>query len=453
MRNASLGIAPVQHMLRTGAFVLTLLAPAQAIRGDNLMPPTTDTPLTIETAKQAFREARGISDKDAGKLWGKTLYGPILLADTTTRKVIANEPDPQGTLKAADGVYTGALDKGDIISNAPVEWHGKRWTMLMWPEYKEEFFRHATLAHEMFHRIQPQFGLVLGDVLCPHLDTAEARIWLQLEWRALAKALVSTGTTQDQAIADALLFRATRLAHAAAQADAERRQELTEGVPEYTGLTIGAPDRASAIWRIVSRLTAPAEGSFVRTAAYTTGPAYGFLLDEKMPGWNRILTPKSDLAAMLASKVKPATKPASVQAAFYGIGFLRTSEEAIAAEMQKRKQAFRKKLVDGPTLALPQAGDFQIGFAPVQLTSLDDLGTIYPNLRVTAAWGILIASDDALITPDFSRVFVTAPQKNTPEITAHSQHITGAGWSLELTDGWQMVETTPDRWQVQKIQN
>ena len=46
--------------------------------------------------------------------------------------------------------------------------------------------RSITLVHEMFHRVQPSLHLMAPDTLNPQLDTEAGRVWLQLEWRALA---------------------------------------------------------------------------------------------------------------------------------------------------------------------------------------------------------------------------------------------------------------------------
>ena len=42
------------------------------------------------------------------------------------------------------------------------------------------------LIHELFHRIQPQLGLLVPDLPSDHLDTLEGRYWMQLEWKALS---------------------------------------------------------------------------------------------------------------------------------------------------------------------------------------------------------------------------------------------------------------------------
>ena len=107
--------------VQVGILLLTAIAAAGA-----------DTPPdSIANAKKVFADARAVSDKEDGHLWGRKLYGRILLVNPDTRAVVANEPDPQGILHAVDGVYVGTLPKSVIISNAPIDWEGLRWTMLM----------------------------------------------------------------------------------------------------------------------------------------------------------------------------------------------------------------------------------------------------------------------------------------------------------------------------------
>jgi hypothetical protein len=66
-------------------------------------------PNSIAQAKKIFADARAVSAKEGGRLWGRKLYGRLLLVDPKTRAVVANEPDPQGVLHATEGVYVGTL--------------------------------------------------------------------------------------------------------------------------------------------------------------------------------------------------------------------------------------------------------------------------------------------------------------------------------------------------------
>ena len=107
------------------------------------------------------------------------------------------------------------------------------------------------MLHELFHRIQPELGLITaggparaGDA---HLDTLEGRVWLRLEWRALARALCQSGEDRKRAVSDALAFRLTRRSQFANAAENERVEEIREGLAQYTGTvaTAASPLRQS----------------------------------------------------------------------------------------------------------------------------------------------------------------------------------------------------------------
>ena len=156
---------------------------------------------------------------------------------------------------------------------------------------------------------------------------------------------------------DALLFRAHRRALFPGSREIEDGLEIAEGVPEYTGTVMGSPDLASARWRAIGRLTDPDQtGTFVRFFAYLSGPPYGLLLDERLPGWRAKLTARSDLGDLLASTL-PGQAPASAdaRAAVYGAAALRISETDRAAKADAEKARWRALLVDGADLAVAKS--------------------------------------------------------------------------------------------------
>lgn len=404
--------------------------------------------LDADNASRLFEEARDVSSKEGGKLWGTELYGPIILIDLDAERVIANEPDTEGILQSAGGVYTGALPDAIAPANTPTEWAGKRWTMLIWQSLPEDrLTRQKMLAHEMFHRVQPALNLMARDSLTLHLDTTEGRIWLQLEWRALAAALISEGAAQEQAIRDALAFRAHRREMFPGAAAAERSQEIAEGVPEYTGLIIAAPDAGAARWRAVASLADPdTDISYVRSFAYVSGPPYGLLLDQRSPGWRAKLSVDSDLGGMLAATVKRgASASAERRASAYGAAAIRNAEADRAARIEEVKSRYRELLVEGPTLTLPNAGSFSINFNPSTIISLDDETAVYPTLHASDAWGTLDVKDGALLKPDFSSITVSAPTSPS------GRRLTGEGWTLDLAEGWRLSPSSkPDSYIVEK---
>ncbi len=400
--------------------------------------PPPPSPIDMTQVKAAFAEAEEISNREGGRLWGKRLYGSLFFVNPETRYVVANEPDLEGVLHATDGIYVGTLPKEIIVSNAPVEWQGKRWTMLMWPTIPTDpIERRVTFAHELFHRIQPGLGLAAPDSPNLQLDTPEGRLWLQLEWRALAAALIEQGFRQTEAIRDALAFRSHRHELFAGSALTEASLEIAEGVPEYTGTIAGEPDRDSARWRAIGKLTAPDQNiTFVRSFAYTSGPPYGLLLDQRYPRWRTKLSAQSDLSALLASTLPPqAAISAEARAPLYGAVAIRIAEAERAQRTEAAKARYRARLIEGPTLVLP-GGRIAFSFNPSALVSLGDANTVYPTFHATAEWGTLDVTDGVLIPTDFSSVTLAAP-KDTK-----GPHLEGPGWTLDLKAEWSVVKGT-----------
>lgn len=410
--------------VQVGILLLTAIAAAGA-----------DTPPdSIANAKKVFADARAVSDKEDGHLWGRKLYGRILLVNPDTRAVVANEPDPQGILHAVDGVYVGTLPKSVIISNAPTDWEGLRWTMLMGFTIPDDTTtRRITFAHELFHQMQPDLHLAAADTPALHLDTEQGRVWLQLEWRALAAALIETGAAQTSAIRDALAFREYRRAQFPKSGQIEASQEIAEGVAEYTGLVAGEPDTYAARWHAASRLAHPdVSVSLVRSFAYTSGPGYGLLLDERLPGWRTRISTETDLGDLLGSTLKQReVASAQSRAPYYGIAEIQLAEADRAANAEAERARYRALLVEGPVLVTPQPGRFS--FNPNSLISLGDAGTVYPTFHAEAAWGTLDVKAGVLIPVDFSSTTLPAPRD------PQGSHIEGPGWTIDLASGWSVV--------------
>ena len=196
-------------------------------------PPAAPSPIDLAQAKAAFAEAQAVSNDEGGRLWGKKLYGGLFFVDPESRAVVANEPDPDGVLHATEGVYVGTLPKEIIVSNAPVEWEGKRWTMLMWPTIPTDTIeRRVTFAHELFHRIQPGLGSRGAGFPQPPTRHAGRPSMAPTRMARTRRRAHRTGTAaQTEAIRDALAFRSHRHELFAGSARTEASLEIAEGVP------------------------------------------------------------------------------------------------------------------------------------------------------------------------------------------------------------------------------
>ncbi len=260
-------------------------------------------PIDVAKAKEYFDQAHALCTADGGKLWGKSLCGPMILADPRTRTVAADQSDAESRLRLQDGVYLGTLPAEVNIANTSTAWAGVRWIMIMWPLPASPTARARLLMHESFHRIQDELGLPASSPANAHLGTLEGRIWLGLEWRALGQALArpdAPSTERKRAIEDALLFRTRRQALFANAKQQETALELNEGLAEYTGYKLRGTTDAATMEAAIQRLVSSEDdSSFSRSFAYASGPAYGLLLDLAGVSWRKSLTSESDLGEIL----------------------------------------------------------------------------------------------------------------------------------------------------------
>lgn len=176
----------------------------------------------------------------------------------------------------------------------------------------------------------------------------------------------------------------------------------------------------------------PQGGSFVRTYAYPLGPAYGLLLDRWSPGWTRRIAAEDDLGAltMAAAGVEPDPDPDAAAARYAG-SEMWAAEQAREAERQARVEELRRRFVDGPALIVPRARN--ASFMTTGVTPIPGAGTVLPTYRVTGDWGSLEA-DLVLVAPDQRTLRLAGP------FTIEGAIISGAGWTLELAEGWTVRE-------------
>jgi len=383
--------------------------------------------LQPQLADRYFKEATTLCERDAGRLWGVSLCGPMVIFDQATRTRATSQPEPEGPIPRFPGFVDG-----------PVTWGGVRWfsfPLSMLPE-KDPDMRQQVMLHGLFHRIQPELGFMTEDGFNEHLDTLEGRVWMQLEWRALRRALESRSSDRA-AIADALAFRRERRARFPGAAENERRDEIREGLASYTGIAAWANSPADARRAAAKELAAgESQASFVGNFEAASGPAYGVLLDDLLPAWRRQVRGTSDLGDLLASATnRPPTTDVAVAAARYDGATLRTAEEARDRAQQVRVAELRRRFVDGPVLRMPGTGTGSSD--TTGSVGIPEVGTVFfHNFTLAAQWGRLNANDGVLRSADGSTLFVpvTAPLEGTT--------LQGEGWSITLNAGWVVQPAT-----------
>lgn len=400
----------------TALFLLVLLGAA----------PAADAQVDPQVAQRYFEEAKRLCERDGGRLWGVSVCAPMVIGDMRTQTFATSEPPPDAPRPPAVGLVNG-----------PVKWGGATWAAYAWNDLvnRTAQSRNEVLLHELFHGVQSRLGLLVPLVENEHLDALDGRYWLRLELRALARALTASGEQRNAAVRDALAFRQARRRIYPAAAENERALEINEGTASYAGTVLAASSRAHATASALETLTGFEKAeSFTRTFAYASGPAYGLLLDEASPGWQRALRSTDDFGILLtnALAVQPANDAAGAAAAYGGVE-LRAAEQQREQLRQDRINELRQRFVDGPVLVIPGGGG---GYTDSRgATVIPGSGTVYFHAyRISGDWGTLEAEKGVLLASDGRSRRVPAP------VRLDDGSFSGDGWTFRPKPGWTVRE-------------
>jgi hypothetical protein len=325
--------------------------------------------------------------------------------------------------------------------------------MLLYPLPSDQRERKTLLIHESWHRVQRDLGLDMPEAFNAHLDTLDGRYWLQLEWRALARALEAKGGDERQVcVSYAIAARSHRQNLFPDAVDDERNLELNEGLAEYTGV------RAAGARDMVIRELKRAKPPYARTFAYLSGPAYGLLLDEVSPGWPMRVRRGTDLSVLLQEAYgmpAPSERDAKRAAERLGGAELLRRE---TSEEQRRKghvDEIRNLYVLGPTLTIPKG--FRVQFNPSNTENIEDVGVYHHTATYYGDWGVLEVTDGSLRAQDWSGAWVVAPSPSSVPSPIRERgargakgaknsgpsirgRVTGPGWTLDLAPGWSVAQ-------------
>ena len=406
----------------------------------------------VTAVQAAVAQARQALARDAGALWGRRIDTVPWLFVEGQRVLMTADPHQPGYAAGPAGLWSGPLPAGVAPANTRLAWAGRTWAMVLLPLPDDAAAATRLLIHEAWHAVQPDLLPLppLGETGpgSALLDQPEGRLWLQLEWRALAQALAAQAGSAAEATAagHALQFRARRYALASVdERTRERLLDLSEGLAEYTAFRLTGAT-GSALGAHV-RADAAAAPSFVRTFPYYTGPAYAYLLDRRGPGWIRRLPGTLDLQKLLTEALPgPPSEPAAPAALAalaeragrdYGLDELRRREQVRWRAHRRQLAALRARFVDGPTLRL-RPGRLDISFDFRANVSLGDAGTVMQRLVWKLPSGAeLSAPDGALVLPDWSELRIPLEQATFHAgVLARPERWHTAGWTLALPAGW-----------------
>src|ERR1041385_2088113 len=108
-----------------------------------------DAQVQPQLAQRWFEEATKLCERDAGRLWGVSLCGPMVIGDPATGTRATSQPEPAGPPPRFPGFADG-----------PVTWGGLRWFYfpLSMLTGTDADVRQQVMLHGLFHRIQPELG-------------------------------------------------------------------------------------------------------------------------------------------------------------------------------------------------------------------------------------------------------------------------------------------------------
>ena len=379
-----------------------------------------------QRAQEFFKEAQALCERDGGRLWGVSICAPMVIGDARTQTFATSQPPPDAPRPKLIGLVNGPIQWGNTM------WAAMTWdTIANWPART----RGEAFLHESFHIVQPALVLNGPAGANEHLDSVDGRYWLRLEWRALARALRESGELRAQAVREALAFREARHTRYPDKVESERALYITEGFASYTQTVLAAPSEADAIARALELLAGAEDGeSFVRTFTYTSGPAYGLLLDASSRGWTRTVRGSDDPVVLLmrALGVQPVADAAAA-AARYGGAELRAAEEQREQQRQARIAGLRQRFVDGPVFVMPCGGGGTSN--SLGAVVIPGAGTVYFHpYRLSGACGTLAAENGVLEASDGRSRRLPAP------VRGDDATISGDGWTFKAAAGWVVRE-------------
>ncbi|HTI08098.1 MAG TPA: hypothetical protein VL832_06065 [Puia sp.] len=390
-------------------------------------------------AASFFKEAESASQHQ--RIWPVKVYGPTLLVDPASRVTYSNEPDSAGLLKPDEGIYKGVLPTAVMIANTSILWQGRRWSVILWPLPAGRDDRRDLMLHESFHRIQVKLGLPERSPTADHLSSMNGRIYFLLELRALKAALGKPVDQRQSDLTSALLFRAKRQELFPNTFENERILEMSEGLAEYTGLILGRQKDSIRPHLYQEIDSAGDRKSLIRSLAHFTGPAYGYLLYEKSPGWTLKVDSNSDFALLISRAYRFDLPKHPVSEAVAGLEGRYNGESIVRSE--KLKEEIRLQMVQQYTELFTQKSvltieliKMGINFNPNNLFDLGEYGTVYPTAEVKDNWGKVTVSSTGVLMKDWKVITLPAPEG----IRVNGRWLTGKGWELLLNEHWELVK-------------
>lgn len=422
-----------------------------------------ESSIPLDLAQDLIAQVHHIWDADNGDLWGLALHAPIMIADPITRHAVANMPDDEGVLQPMGDIYLGILPDHVFIGHTATDFAGKTWAMMAWEPMIEQMleeipdFRNNMInlmIHEGFHAIQTQ-KVVYGempagvDQTLPFLNvSADVRITVLMESKALATAVSSSGDQRLQAIHDALSIRVHRRDISPEAALTENAQEILEGLAMFTEiLFFGSPEALAENY--LQWVIDGAQSTALSFYPYFTGAMYAILLMEySVMDWQRGITFETDLAALLQEALGIETTPfAQLDLERLGYPEIASIQHAWVSNYQRMLASAEDFLTQPHLLILGNNSLDSLSIASLEVFTIPNQYGFWDMVQygnftiVGGGWQLVI--DGGHSSPSwFPQVGVFVRHYDNIEINQDASVATAPTWTLEVTNPAYTIQIT-----------
>lgn len=179
--------------------------------------------------------------------------------------------------------------------------------------------------------------------------------------------------------------------------------------------------------------------SLIRSAAYLTGPVYGYLLFQKAPDWTLMIDSNSDFPKLISAYYQIPLPGRASDAALeraekrYPYEVIVTAERLKETKRLQMEKYYTELFTQKPVLTLTLI-KMNVGFDPRNLFDMGAYGTVYPTAQIEDDWGQLEVSGTGMLMKDWH--IVTLPAEG---IRTTGDTVKGDGWQLILSSGWRLV--------------
>ena len=362
----------------------------------------------MEKAAPYFENLKKVSDADNGKLWGKTLYGPMMFVDVQTRNLVANQQNKENSFEQKGNLYFGQLPEDIIIANTSISYCGEDWTCVIWDDNRDLLTETHLLIHESWHRIQDEIGLPSCGSSNQHLDETEGELLLKLELGILKDLLQNDSEGLTEGLRDAMTVRKYR--QTMFPNGNENQFECHEGMAEYTAFKLLPLDNDNEAIRkglVAAAIAKGMDGSgFGNSFAYLTGPAYGLLIDEMIPDWRNSIRSGKTIPDVISTVIPvPDTidnaEMERISARYNLTNYLNKERSRLEAR-DKEDAELRARFSESTWLVIPNDG-INFGFNPGErLVAYDTIGVICNTMQLQGSFGTLEVGNGIMRTHNWS---------------------------------------------------